>query len=166
MPLPLKPSPAFAEFLLKFPEIELPATLGEDTHHTFSTENEPLTEAMVAAFIGEPEDEFTEFVPCFMVGATEQFVAVVWWKAGLLNYEYFLATFKLDGQPVARRVIASTRASGDSLALMVAHITPELVVYIAEGRGNLKELDPLSRHTFTVQFLPNGEFFQTNAALN
>ena len=78
----------------------MPVTLGEDTHHVFSTENEPLSDAMIAQFIHPTEpvvsdDEFTEYVPCFAIDDTEQFIALVWWKATLLNYEYGLATFNM-----------------------------------------------------------------------
>ena len=166
MSLSQKMNPAFADFLLKFPQIELPAVLGENTHHAFSTENEPLSDKMTIDFISPEQDEFTEYVPCFLVGATAEFIAIVWWKASLLVYEYTLATFKPDGTPIARRVIASTKVVGEQLHQMVAHISSELVVYIAEGRSVGQDFDPLSTHSYTVQFLPNGEFFQMNPALN
>ena len=166
MSLSQKLNPAFADFLLKFPPIELPAVLGENTHHAFSTENEPLSDKMIFDFISDEQDEFTEYVPCFLVGATPEFVSIVWWKASLLVYEYVLATFKIDGTPIARRVIASTKVVGETLHQMVAHISAELVIYIAEGRTIVKDFDPLTTHSYTVQFLPNGEFFQINAALN
>ena len=134
MSISQKLNPAFADFLLKFPQVELPAILGETTHHAFSTENEPLSDKMIFDFISEEQDEFTEYVPCFMVGATNDFISLVWWKAGLLVYEYTLATFKLDGTPIARRIIASTKVVGETMHQMVAHISAELTIYIAEGR--------------------------------
>ncbi|MCC7507085.1 MAG: hypothetical protein IT259_17390, partial [Saprospiraceae bacterium] len=63
----------FPDFVAKFPPVSMPVTLGEDTHHTFSTENEPLPADMVEQFIlptndpGTPDDEFTEYVPCFSI---------------------------------------------------------------------------------------------------
>jgi hypothetical protein len=162
----IKPNPAFADFLVKFPEIQLPVTLGEDDHHTFSTENEPLAEKMIFDFITEEMDEFTEFVPCFLVGATENFVAVVWWKAELLSYEYTIATYKITGEPIKRRAIAGTRVVGETVEYMVAQISPELEIIIAEGRVKGADLDPQTRQSYVIKFLPNGEFLQLNPTLN
>ena len=46
----------FHDFLAKFPPIPMPVTLGEDTHHTFSTENDPLSDAMILQFIHPIEE--------------------------------------------------------------------------------------------------------------
>lgn len=95
----------FPDFVAKFPPVSMPATLGEDTHHVFSTENDPLSDELIAQFIHPteevvPDDEFTEYVPCFAINDTNEFIALVWWKAELLNYEYVLATFNPKGQRV------------------------------------------------------------------
>jgi hypothetical protein len=105
-------------------------------------------------------------VPCFLVGATENFVAVVWWKAELLNYEYTIATFKITGEKIKQRVIAGTRVVGETVEYRVAQISPELEIVIAEGRAKGTDLDPQTRKTYALKFLPNGEFLQLNPTLN
>lgn len=137
MSRPLK----FADFVAKFPPVPVPVTLGEDTHHVFSVENEPLSDALIALFIHPtenvvPDDEFTEYVPCFAIDDTEQFIALVWWKAGLLNYEYVLATFNLKGQLIDREVIAYTRVGEGKVHRAVATIDEEYEINIAEGTSS------------------------------
>ena len=47
----------FEHFLEKFPEIDLPITLGEDTHHYFSQNNDPLPALMVEQYLLPLEEE-------------------------------------------------------------------------------------------------------------
>jgi hypothetical protein len=44
-------SELFQAFVAKFPPVSMPITLGEDSHHVFGTENEPLTDKLIHAFI-------------------------------------------------------------------------------------------------------------------
>lgn len=155
----------FSDFLAKFPPIPMPVTLGEETHHAFSTENEPLPLTMVESYIhptdpeAGPDDEFTEYVPCFAIDNTDGFVALVWWKAGLLRYEYVLATFTLKGELIARRVIASTRVSGEKISRSVASIDEDWVIFIAEGEAAAAGdvFDPTTSRTYDLEIMSNGE---------
>ncbi len=158
----------FADFLAKFPPITMPATLGEDTHHTFGTENMPLSDALIAKFIHpvervDADDEFTEYLPCFAIDNTEQFIALVWWKATLLNYEYVLSTFQADGQLISRQVIGFTRVERDgSIHRAVATINEEYEILIAEGRssGPGDAFDPTTSRTRHVEIMANGEIIE------
>jgi hypothetical protein len=157
----LAPRFEFIDFVSKFPPVTPPIILGEDTHHTFSTENEPLSDAMIAQFILPLEqvteaDEFTEYVPCFAVDCDEDFIALVWWKASLLRYEYFLATFTDKGQPVQHRVIAFTEVDGEFVRHAVATIDEELGIHIAEGAGKEDNFDPLASKTRQYYLLDDG----------
>lgn len=155
----------FPDFVAKFPPVSMPVTLGEDTHHTFSTENEPLPVDMVEQFIlptndpGTPDDEFTEYVPCFSIDDTESFVALVWWRAGLLNYEYVLATFSAKGELIGRRIVAFTRVNGEKVSRAVATIDEDWVVFIAEGESSGSDdfFDPTSSKTYDVEIMADGE---------
>ena len=102
--------PTFRQFLNKFPEITLPITLTEESHLEFSRQNEPLAKEMIEEFIFSIEqsdfDEFTEFIPCVKIPDTHGFHAIVYWRAGLLDYEYTLATFTEKGQFVDKKFIA------------------------------------------------------------
>ncbi|MCK6693309.1 MAG: hypothetical protein L6Q97_14580 [Thermoanaerobaculia bacterium] len=154
----------FADFLAKFPPVPMPVTLGEDTHHVFSTENEPLPDGMIVQFIHPTEqtvadDEFTEYVPCFALEDTERFLALVWWKASLLNYEYVLATFTPKGELIERRVIAQTQVlSTGRIRRSVATIDEDWVIFIAEGESADAEdhFDPTTSRTYDIEILADG----------
>lgn len=142
----------------------MPVTLGEETHHVFSIENEPLSDELIAQFIHPtetvaPDDEFTEYVPCFAIDDTEQFIALVWWKAELMNYEYVLATFNLKGQLIDREVIAYTRVGEGQVHRAVATIGDDLEIVIAEGSSSDGNdlFDPASSRTREMEILASGE---------
>ncbi|MBL7797287.1 MAG: hypothetical protein JNJ90_12390 [Saprospiraceae bacterium] len=154
----------FADFIGKFPPVPMPVILGEDTHHVFALENDPLSEKMIVEFIHPTDpavldDAYTEYVPCFSLEGTENFAALVWWKAELMNYEYVLATFTLKGELIARRVIGYTRVQPDGkVARAVATIDEEWVVFIAEGvSADGQAFDPTSSKTWDVEVMTNGE---------
>ncbi len=149
-----------------------PVTLGEETHNTFSVENEPFPGAMIAQFLPllnehvgtieapepDPDEDFTEYVPCFSLEGTQPFVTLVWWKAELLNYEYTLATFTEKGQLVSRMVIAYTRLRNKSIHRGVATITEDHGIIIAEGaaEGSVDYLDTTTLTTRHLDLLPDG----------
>lgn len=170
--MPDKTPLAFHDFSSRFPALDMPVVLGEDTHHVFSQENEPLTDALIARFIlpveSEPVGEFTEFVPCFSIEGTEKYVALVWWRAELLTYTYTLATFTPEGKPIQHVVIASTVANGDRIHRAVANINEELIIHIAEGTSNAQEggamdlYDPESTRTHSMELLPDGHIVTQN----
>lgn len=152
----------FADFVAKFPPVPMPVTLGEQTHHAFSTENEPLPDEMVVAFIHPTDqtvadDEFTEYVPCFAIDNTDRFVALVWWKATLLNYEYVLATFTYKGELIDRRVIAFTRVQNGRVHRAVTTIDEDWVIFIAEGESDASDhFDPTTSKTYDLEVLADG----------
>ena len=142
----------------------MPVVLGEDSHHLFSKENEPLTEGMIEQFIlGDDTgaaDEFTEFVPCFSIEGTKGFIALVWWKAGLLRYEYFLTTFSPKGEMLDQRIISFLEAGEGRIRRSVANIDEDWEVYIAEGTSNAEteEFEPESTKTHSFEIGFNGKF--------
>lgn len=154
----------FPDFVAKFPAVAMPVTLGEETHHAFGTENDPLSDELIAQFIHPteaivPDDPFTEYVPCFAIDNTEQFIALVWWKAELMNYEYVLATFNLKGQLIDREVIAYTRVGEGKIFRAVATIGDDLEIVIAEGVSNSDNdaFDPSSSRMREMEILASGE---------
>jgi hypothetical protein len=153
----------FANFVAKFPPVAMPVTLGEDTHHAFGTENEPLTDELIVQFIhptegGGQDDPYTEYVPCFAIDNTEQFIALVWWKAELMNYEYVLATFTAKGELIDSQVIAQTKVEEGKIYHAVATISSDLEIVIAEGlSADDDSFDPASSRTRELEVLANGE---------
>jgi hypothetical protein len=154
----------FPNFIAMFPQVTMPITLGEDSHHVFGTENDPLTDAFIAEFIHPietviPDEEFTEYIPCFSIADTAQFVALVWWKAELLSYEYVLATFTFKGELISRKVIAGTRVEDGKVYRAVATINEEHEITIGEGvspDGNML-FDATSSKARFLEILINGE---------
>ena len=155
--------PTFPDFVGKFPPVPMPITLGEESHHVFSLENKPLPIEMIEQFIQptDPEavdDEFTEYIPCLAIEDTEGFVALIWWKAALLNYEYVLATFTLKGELISRRVIGHTRVKDGRISRAVATIDEDWVVFIAEGESAEGELfDPTTSRSYDLEIMGDGE---------
>ncbi|MBK9335863.1 MAG: hypothetical protein IPM98_04505 [Lewinellaceae bacterium] len=152
----------FADFVGKFPTVHMPVILGEETHHVFARENQPLSDNMIAQFIhptepGALDDAFTEYVPCFAIADTDNFFALVWWKAELLNYEYVLATFTHKGELIDRRVIAFTRVTDGVITRAVATIDEEWEIFIAEGgSSDAGVFDPTASRTYGLEILMNG----------
>ena len=161
-----QPNLKFAHFLDKFPEIELPVTLGEDTHHYFSRNNEPLPDQMIQEFIfplEEDLDELTEFVPCFKILGTKNFHAIVYWRAGLMNYQYVLVTFTEKGLLIDKRVIAGTFSDGQVLTQSVATIDEDWIISIASGQseGISTDYNAASSTAYQLELLPDGKIVRS-----
>lgn len=155
----------FIDFVSKFPPVTLPVTLGEDTHLTFSTENEPLSAALIEQFILPHDtvqpDEYTEYVPCFAIDIDEPYIALVWWKASLLMYEYFLVTYTEKGELIQQKVIAGTQVEGAQINRKVATIGDDMVIVIVEGSASGDDsFDPGSSRTIRFEVTPDGRVMQ------
>ena len=135
--------PTFKDFLSKFPFIELPTTLGEETHHIFSKENDPIPAQIIDTFILPIEgdldgDPMTEYIACFQLPIPKGFHAIVYWKAELLNYQYKLITFDTKGNNVDEKVIAGSTYHNDEVTHSVAIIKEDLQIYIVSGQSQIE----------------------------
>jgi hypothetical protein len=128
----------FTYFLEQFDLVELPITIREETFEEFSEGIAPLQSALIDQYlaIDEEDDGMTEFIACFQIPNLKEFKAIVFWKAGLLSYEYILATYRNDGQPIAAKVIAGTAVKDDQLIQSIATIDSDLIIHIATGIGS------------------------------
>ena len=119
-------------FLTFFPEIELPITLSDDAHHTFSAHNLPLPMPYVHLFL-EPQDDAptypptppadhddvieindaetsdddtTEYVPCFRIPEIEreEIAAVVYWRATFRDLAYAYEYFLVTFDKKAEKI--------------------------------------------------------------
>ena len=127
---------SFRQFLDYFPEVELPVTLTDESARDFSRHNEPLPPAVIEQHILPLEaevDEWTEFVPCFRIPATYGFHALVYWRAGLMNYHFALATFTKEGALIDRQVIAGTISDGQTLLHSMAVMDEDWEILILSG---------------------------------
>ena len=153
---------AFQDFINAFPETELPVDLTEDTQSIFSKENKPLSKQLIEEFIvpiDEGIDEFTEYIPCFRIPRTKDFHAIVLWKAGLMNYEYFIITFDKKGNLIEKKMVAGTQVKGDALLRTVTTIkedwTIASVVGVVSANDDLA-YDPATSLDSILELNPNG----------
>ncbi len=171
----------FNLFLKYFPEVELPILLGEEEHHTFSQENDMLPPDLVGKFLlqgeyefvplaqealdieelAENQDDFVEYIPCFKLPDTDDFHAIVYWKADLLNYEYVLNTFDKNGKSIAAHIIGGMKAEGSKVKQSVTNIQEDGFIYIAEGVAEYEEgttdFDAEDGKTIRLELLNNGK---------
>jgi hypothetical protein len=158
-----KQQATFKDFLQKFPKISLPVTLTEDSHHDFSKTNDPIPALMVEEFLMKLEteevDEFTEYIPCFRIPKTDGFTAIVYFKAGLLNYEYNLLTFNKDGLSIDKKVIAATKVDGNQLQRTVATIEDDWIIYCVRGvtAADNPIYDSTTSESLHLELLATGE---------
>lgn len=154
---------SFTDFLEKFPEVELPITLSEDSHHDFSKTNKPLSAEMTRAYLSNLEtveiDEYTEYIPCFKLPETHGFHAIVYFKAGLMNYEYVLITFNKEGLSIDKKIIAGTKVEGNQLQRTVATIEDDWIIYCVRGVANANNpvYDSSTSESLHLELLATGE---------
>ena len=162
-----QPSADFGNFLEHFPEIELPVTLNDEILIIFSEKNPPLSQVNIREFIlpYDPDvDELTEFVPCFRIPETHNFHAVVYWKGGLMNYNFTVATYTKEGQMIDARVIAGTYSDGKLLTKSIGTIDEDWMIFIVSGQNDhaSSEYQAASSKTHQLELLPEGTFQNFN----
>lgn len=160
-----KPDVTFNDFLEYFPTVELPVTLNDELIHEFSNTNEPLPALAIDQFItpyeDELPDELTEFIACFKIPETHSFQAIVYWKAGLMTYEYTLATYSNRGELLDKRVIAGTFYDGQNLTQSVAIIEDDWEILVMSGQSgsgkNELPYDAKMSRVSKLELLPEGQ---------
>ena len=157
------PTLNFSDFVKKFPKVDLPVTLTEETQMIFSKKNNPLPKQMIEEFIipieDEEIDEFTEYVPCFRLPKTKDFQAIVYWKAGLMTYQYFFVSFDKKGNVIEKKVIAGTEVKKDALVRVIATIKEDWTIPVVEGvapANDDQKYDPATSLASTLQLQPDG----------
>lgn len=159
--------PRLEDLLLFFPKVELPVTFSDDYISTFSVNNKPIPSALIEEFIlrweGEEVDEFTEYVPCIQVPETDDYQALVYWKAGLLRYEFILVTIDKAGTLISRKPIASTLSDNNTVRKSVARIDEDLIIHIVAGENEGdREYDPAKSQGFSMEIIPTGDIIFTS----
>jgi len=155
---------SFREFLSRFEEVELPISIGTETHMDFSASINPMPVPMIENYfidtgVMSELDEFTEIVPVMKIPATNDFHAVVSWKAGLLDYAYWLMTFDKVGNLVDKLRIAGTKVMDNLLLHAVVTINEQWEVHVIEnGRAANDEtnFDPTRSLRYQFQILEDG----------
>jgi hypothetical protein len=152
----------FENFLQRFPEVEAPVTLSDDTHFDFE-QNDPLQAAMIKDFIARYEpteaDDFTEYMAGFRLPQLDkrEYTAIVYWKAGLMQYDYVLATYNKTGDMLDKKSIAGTQVVGNTVIHTLATIDEKHAIIAAEGSAFEGEEYEASRtKAKRFQILENG----------
>jgi len=146
-----------------FPDVELPIDITEDLVMTAETVNKVLPTSIVEKYIVDWEkeeefDEFTEFVPILKIKETEEFHAIIYWKGGLMRYEYILITLDKLGNLISRKPIASTISDGVTVKKSVSRIDEDLIIHIMAGE-NLADgkYDPSNSQAFNMEIMHTGD---------
>ena len=157
----------FKIFLKKFPSVEMPVTISDEVSSEFSKRNEPLSMPLIEQYILSNEendpDDFTEYVPCFKIKGTKKMDAVVYWKAGLMTYEYVLMTFSPKGDLIDKRVIAGTKVENDVVVKSVATIDEDFNIFVVGGvNKDGHEYNPGNSQSVSLQLLQTGKIAVLN----
>lgn len=151
------------DLLSFFPEVDLPLEVTEDLVMTAETVNKVLPASIIEAYIvkwenNEEFDEFTEFVPILKIAETEEFHAMIYWKGGLMKYEYILVTIDKLGNLISRKPVASTISDGVTVKKSVARIDEDLIIHIMAGE-NLADgkYDPSNSQAFNMEIMHTGD---------
>jgi hypothetical protein len=163
-----QPTAHFAEFIEFFPELDLPLSLLPDVSQ-IPVDPLPLPgvlqDAYILPFEADEVDDFTEFVPFGRLAGTKDFYAVVYWKAGLLRYEYILATYSMTGEPLSHAIVGGIRYEEEGTLHSVAIVHEDLKIVIAEGLADMDipGMDPAQTQTYQMAILPTGIItYETN----
>ena len=154
------------EFLKIFPEATFPAVISKDSIIEFSRNNIALPAVAIAKYINtwDPDpSEFVEYIPCFKFKIEKEFVAVVYYKAELLKYEYFLAILDKKGNLVSRKVIAGLISDGKNTVQSAATITEDFSIHIAGANDAGSHLfDGNNSKQIYMEILANGQIISIN----
>lgn len=151
------------ELLSFFPEVELPVQITEELVMTAESVNKVMPAAVIEAFIvkweGQEEfDEFTEFVPVLRLPSTDEFHAVIYWKGGLMRYEYILVTLDTKGNLITRRPVSSTLSDGVTVKKSVATIDEDLIIHIMAGENLANgRYNPENSQAFNMEIMHTGD---------
>lgn len=162
------PTAQFAEFIEFFPALELPLSLLPDISQ-IPVDPLPLPEVLQDAYIlpfeSDEVDEFTEYVPYGRLAGTKDYHAMIYWKAGVLRYEYILATYSIEGDPLSHAIVGGLRYEEEGILHSVAVIHEDMSIIIAEGIAETDDanLNPDQTQTYQMAILPTGIItYETN----
>lgn len=151
----------FSTYLQLFQPIELPFTLHSDAHLDFSRKNKSIHPDLIGMyitpFIGQNENEYTEYVPCFLLSQQKNYIAVVIWKAGLMEYEYYVLTYNNAGDVIHNQIIGGMKSDGEKVISRIAMIDDEKTIHMVEGELKDHETDYNPQKTKEYSFTLDDE---------
>jgi hypothetical protein len=152
------------EILHYFPRVELPILLSDDHLSEYESSNDQLPQSFIEKYIydweKETEDDMSEYIPVGSLPPTEKFYPIIYWKAGLLRYDFILVTLSKLGDVISRKSIASTIVHGQTIKKYIASIDPDYIITIVAGHSEGGEdYDAEQSQSYSMEILPTGEIF-------
>lgn len=158
----------FDHFLSYFPEVELPVILSDESPHTFDRHNIPFPAHIIETFLVTIDpgaiDEFTEYVPCFRLPDQAEFHALIYWKAGLLDYQFHLVTYdKKSFKMIDHATLGGVQSVNNKLTRSVATIDEDLIIHVVKGESADEEspYDASSTVSYHFEILPGGQIISS-----
>jgi hypothetical protein len=124
-----------------------------------------LQDTFILPFESDEIDEFTEYVPFGRINGLRDFYVMIYWKAGVLRYEFILATYSNEGEPLSHAIVGGLRYEEEGVLHSVAVIHEDLSITIAEGIAETDDADmnPDQTQTYLMAILPTGIItYETN----
>jgi hypothetical protein len=155
------PTAQFSEFIEFFPPLTPPFSLLPDLQQ-IPSDPVPLPGVLQDEFIlpfeGDETDDFTEYIPYGRIEGTKDFFAVIYWKAGVLRYEFILATYTAEGTPLHHAIVGGIRYEDEGTIHSVAVIHEDMRITIAEGMSEKDdEIVSPETQTYLMAIKPSGE---------
>lgn len=154
------------EFLSFFPLVDLPIALSDEIISQISKANKILPVIAITTFMSqwEPElDDATEIMACCQLPPEEKYYSLVYWKAGLMSYEFILVTIDKEANLIQKKVIAGIISNGITIKQSTAKIEDDLTINIMVGEKKVDDLhyDPQNSQSYYVEVLPNGQMMSS-----
>jgi len=153
-------SKSLADLLKCFPLVEPPITVSGEVAPSFSAKNPPIPTKYMVQYFSEWEkiDEYTEIVPCFQLQSPSNHIIIVYWKGGLLSYEFILASISPTAKLISKKVIAGTVSNTKTIKESVAVIAEDHTIYTVVGESdvNSRVYKPENSQSFRFEILPDG----------
>lgn len=158
-------SKTLEELLKYFPKLDPPMTLSGEVTHKFSSRNKAIPAQLIDKLFSKWEsmDEYSEIIPCFQLESAGEYFIIVYWKGGLLAYEYVLMTLNKKAGVIAKKVIAGTLSNNRTIKESVAVINEDLQIFSVVGETDINKssYNPENSASFYFEILPDGSISST-----
>jgi len=107
----------------------------------------------------------SQYIPYGRIVGTKDYYAMIYWKAGVMRYEFILGTYSKEGDPLSHAIVGGLRYEEEGVLHSVAVIHEDLSITIAEGiaEADAMDLNPEQTQTYQMAISPSGVItYETN----
>ncbi len=155
----------FKTFTSFFPELDLPVILTSESASEFSKFNDPFPMEILKEYFEELDefDEFTEYVPCLRIPETGDFTALIYYKASLLDYAFYIVSYDKEGNLLTKKPLNRISVDGNKIKNSACIIEDDWNIKIVAGEQNTKDIDYNTDNskTTSLEILPTGDIVYT-----